>query len=99
MVSNTGFSCACEPEIAARMSAVAVCCWSVAQLHRALPQFIEQARVLDGNYRLRRKVLDQVDLLVSEGSDLLPVDDNGAYQLAFFEHWNGKHGASTGKLD
>ena len=55
-------------------SEVAVCCSSDS------PQFVEQPRVLDGDDGLGGEVLHQLDLLVSEWPDFLPVDDNSADQ-------------------
>ena len=40
----------------------------------ALAQFIEQPRVLDGNYRLIGEVLDQRYLLVGKGANFQPID-------------------------
>ena len=52
-------------------------------------QLVEQPRVLDRDDSLRGEVLDQVDLFVGEGADLLTVDGKCANQLTFLEHWNG----------
>ena len=49
-------------------SAVAVCCWRDSRL------LVEQARVLDGDDGLVGEALDQLDLLVGEGSNLLTVE-------------------------
>ena len=51
-------------------SAVAVCCSNA----RALPQFAEQPRVLDGDNSLGGEVLNQFDLLVGERADFLTKD-------------------------
>ena len=49
-------------------------------------QFIEQARVLDGDDGLVGEVRKQSDLLLGEGAHLLPVDGESANQLIIFEH-------------
>src|SRR5262249_56328244 len=46
-----------------------------AQIIRALPQLVEQPRVLDGDDGLVGKILNQVDLLVDERPDLLTVNE------------------------
>jgi hypothetical protein len=43
----------------------------LAQIIGALPQLIEQARVLDGDDGLAGETLDQLDLLIGEWADLL----------------------------
>ena len=53
-------------------SEVAVCCSSDSVSLRAL-QLVEQPRILDGDDRLGGEVLDQFDLLVGEGTNLLAV--------------------------
>ena len=47
----------------------------------ALPQFVEQPRVLDGDDGLGGEVLDQLDLLVGEGTNFLAVQDERADQF------------------
>ena len=47
----------------------------LSEIVRALAQFVEQPRVLDGDDGLGGEVLHQLDLLVGEGADLLAVDD------------------------
>ena len=55
-----------------RTSAVAVCCSSAsAEIASALAQFIEQARILDGDDGLGGEVLHQRDLLVRERAHIL----------------------------
>jgi hypothetical protein len=46
-----------------------------------LAQLVEQPGVLDGDDGLGGKVLDQFDLLVGEGANLLAVDDDRADNL------------------
>src|SRR5262245_7483494 len=65
----------------------------LAQILRALPQLIKQARVLDGDDRLRGKIRDQFDLLVREWPDLLPVNDDSADQNFVFDHWHIEGGS------
>ena len=55
-------------------SAVAVCCCKDSEIVRALAQLVKQARILDGDDGLRGEIADQLDLLVGERPDLLPVD-------------------------
>ncbi len=62
----------------------------------ALPQLVEQARVLDGDDSLGGKVLDQIDLLVGECANLLAVDGDGADQFTLIEHRNQEVCSSTG---
>ena len=69
-----------------------------AQLIRALAQLVEQARILDGDDRLRREVCHQLNLLVAKGAHLLAIDEDGANKDAFLDHRDGENGASTGKL-
>ena len=56
------------------------------QIHRALAQFAEQARILDGDDGLGGEVRDQRNLLVGEGVNLLAVDVDSTYHLAILEH-------------
>jgi hypothetical protein len=60
-----------------------------------LTQFVEQAGVLDGDYRLSGKILHQLDLLVGEWANLLPVNTDDAGQFVFLEHRHGDEGAGT----
>src|SRR5262245_16323318 len=48
------------------------------QIVRALAQLLEQPRVLDGDDSLTGKILDQLDVLLAEGTNLLAIKDNGA---------------------
>ena len=50
------------------------------KLRRAFVQLGEQTRVLDRNYRLRRKALQDFDFLLGEKSDLLSCGDDLAEQ-------------------
>src|SRR5262249_52111496 len=68
-------------------------------LLQRLPQFVEQASVLDGDDRLGREVRDQFDLLVGKGADLLAIDGDHADQLVLIKHRHGDEGASTCKLN
>ncbi len=52
----------------------------------ALAQFVEQPRVLDRDHRLRGEILHQLDLLASEGTHLLAVDNESTDQLVVLEH-------------
>src|SRR5262249_1115515 len=68
----------------------------LAQIVRTLAQLVEQAAVLDGDDGLGGEVLDQLDLLVGEGANLLAVNDNAAHQLLLSQHRYGKYGPSPG---
>ena len=69
MASSTGWTSVGEEAMTRRISAVAVCCSRVSrQLAVALLQFLEQARVLDGDDRLVRERLEQRDLCSENGS-------------------------------
>src|SRR6516225_8963922 len=63
------------------------------------PQLIEQARVLNSNDSLGRKVLDQLDLLVGEQPDLLVVNGDRADQLVLLEHGDHEKSPNTSKFD
>src|SRR5262245_65288932 len=54
----------------------------LAQIICTLAQLVEQARVLDGDDGLPRKIADQLDLRVGERPDLLAVNDNDTDQIA-----------------
>src|SRR5262249_37294100 len=56
-------------------------------LLEGLAQLVQQPRVLDGDNRLGSEILDQLDLLVGEGTNLLAIDDNGTDQLVVLKHW------------
>ena len=66
---------------------------------RALAQFVEQPRVLDGDDGLSGEVRHQLDLLVGERPYLLAIDDDGPEHLAFFQHRNRDHRADAGDID
>src|SRR6516225_10620613 len=57
-------------------------------LLQRFPQLVEQAGVLDGDDGLAGKILDQRDLLVGEGANLLAIDFDGPDQLVILQHWN-----------
>ena len=62
------------------------------QIIRALAQFVEQPRVLDGDHGLGGEVLHQRDLLVAEGPHLLAINDDNANGLVVFKHRHGEKG-------
>jgi hypothetical protein len=68
------------------------------QVRRALAQFVEQSRVLDGNDGLGCEVLHQRDLLVSEGPHLLAVDTERTHKFLLSEHRHDEQRASGRKL-
>jgi hypothetical protein len=49
-------------------------------------QLVEQARVLDRDDGLFRKVANKLDLFVGERPDFLPCEIDGSDQLILFEH-------------
>ena len=51
-----------------------------------MPQLAEQARVLDGDDGLCGEIRDQLDLLVGERPNFLPVNPNRADQFSLLEH-------------
>ena len=66
-------------------SEVAVCCSSASvRSVGALTQFVEQPRVLDGDDGLGSEVLDQRDLLISERTNFLAVNDERPISLFSF---------------
>jgi hypothetical protein len=68
-------------------------------LLQRLAQLVEQAGVLDGDDRLRGKVLDQLNLLIRERPNLLTVNHDSADQLVFLEHRHEQHGPYAGEVD
>src|SRR5215831_16610559 len=64
----------------------------------ALAQFFQQARILDGDDSLRGEILDQLDLLIIEGSDLLPIDSDSTNQVVLLEHRHDQKRPSSGNL-
>ena len=58
----------------------------LAQIICALPQFVQQPRVLDRDDGLGRKARDQRDLLLGERANFPAEDDNGADRLALPEY-------------
>src|SRR5262249_18401291 len=66
---------------------------------RALAQFVEQARVLDGDDGLLSEILQQLDLLVSKGVNLLTENVDDADKLVFPEHRDGEYGSKAAKLN
>src|SRR5260370_3967091 len=68
-------------------------------LGQRLAEFIEQTGVLDRDSRLLGKILNQLDLLVTERTHLRAKDVNRADQLFVLEHRNGEHASIAGELD
>src|SRR4029079_17170051 len=64
----------------------------------ALAKFVEQARILDGDYGLRCELLEQRDLLFGEALALLPKDHDKADNAGIFEQWYSKETASPSKV-
>ena len=68
-------------------------------LQQRFAQFVEQARVFDGDDGLRGEVLDQCDLLVTERPHFLAVDSDAPGQPFLTEHWNDEQSARTRQPD
>jgi hypothetical protein len=64
----------------------------------ALPQFIEQPRVLDGNDGLGGEALEKLDFPVVESSYLLPVVDYCPNYFTVFEHRHHKERSHAADL-
>ena len=67
----------------------------LAQFRVALPEFSEQAHILDGDHCLVGEGLKKFDLAVSERVDLHPTNGNRADRDAFAEQRGGQHGAKA----
>src|SRR5215813_10812719 len=68
------------------------------KIGRALAQFVQQPGVLDGDDGLRGEILDQIYLLIVEGSDLLPIDSDRTNQVILLEHRHDQKRPSSGNL-
>src|SRR5262245_20692294 len=63
-----------------------------------LAQVTEQPRVLDGDDGLRRKILDQRNLVVGKRADVPAINCNHANEIAVFEHRHDENSPRTGNL-
>src|SRR5579862_1244274 len=54
----------------------------------ALPQLVQQARVLDGDHGLGGEILQQSNLPVGERMNFLAVDEDYANQHIVLKHWH-----------
>src|SRR3974377_2178975 len=61
-------------------------------LLKRFTQLFEEAGVLDSDDGLRGEVLYQLDLLLGEGTSLLPVNVDDTNQVAVLEHWHREQG-------
>ena len=68
-------------------------------LPEGFTQFVQQARVLDGDDGLRGEVLYQLDLFVRKGMHLLAVDRNRSNERILLKHWHNKKRTAASKLD
>src|SRR6185437_14715177 len=68
------------------------------KLVSALAQLAQQPGILDGDDRLRREILDYVDLLVGKGADFLPEEYQATDDVTFLEHGNSENSAIAAKL-
>ena len=69
-----------------------------AEIIGALPQFVEQPRVLDGDHRLGREIADKIDLLIGERTDILVVDGDCTDQFIVAEHGDCERSAGASHL-
>src|SRR5215469_10604829 len=60
------------------------------QVSRALAQFIEQPRILDGDDGLLGEIAEKLDLLFSEQTRLPTQDIEGADRLVVLYYWYGE---------
>ena len=65
------------------------------QLLRPCLHLVEQASVLDGNDSLVGERLEEFDLRVGEGADLIAADQNGSNRSTFAHQWCCKRGPMT----
>src|SRR5262249_36701653 len=65
-------------------------------LLKRFSQLVEQSGILDGDDGLRGEILDQIDLLIVEGSDLLAIDSDRTNQVVFLKHRHDQKRASSG---
>src|SRR5262249_38093212 len=70
-----------------------------AQFLRALAQFLQKARIFDGDDGLIGEVRDQFDLFVRERADFLAEHIDCADQLIVLAHWNGQYRPITAEFD
>jgi hypothetical protein len=68
------------------------------EVGRTLTQLSEQSRILDGDGRLRSEALYQLDLLLAEWANFLPVNPKDPYYLVIFPHRNDEQGPSAREL-
>ena len=69
------------------------------EVRGALPQFVEQPRVLDGDDGLGGEVLHQRNLFVGEGSNFLAVHTESADQFVLLQHWHHQNRPYAPKFD
>src|SRR5262249_24598625 len=67
-------------------------------LFQGLAELVEQAGVLNSDNGLAGKALNQFDLLVRKGADLLAIDADRTHHLMFLEHGNEEERASARQL-
>src|SRR5262245_53741405 len=67
-------------------------------LLQRVAQLVEQPRLLDGDDGLRGEILNQIYLLIVEGSDLLPIDSDSTNQVVLLEHRHDQKRPSSGNL-
>src|SRR6516162_9602620 len=72
---------------------------ALAKVVGALTQFVEQPRVLDGDNSLSGEILDQRDLLVSEGKYFTAVNADDANKGIVLQHRYGQASANASQFD
>src|SRR5262245_9482733 len=69
------------------------------EIVRALAQFLQKSRILDGDDGLGGKVRHQLDMLACERPDLLAIDVDCADQLIGLKHWHRDYRPIASEVD
>ena len=68
-------------------------------LSERFAQLAEKPRVLNRDHGLRGEVAEQIDLLIREWLDFLPIDYNGADELVVLQHRDAEHSPKSALLN
>src|SRR5262249_34879501 len=68
-------------------------------LLQRFPEFVEQARILDGDDGLRGEVLNQLDLLLGEWPHLLAIESDHTNQLVILQHRHTKYSSEFAEFN
>ena len=68
-------------------------------MFQRFPQFVEQPRVLDGDYGLRSEIRDECDLLFVEWPNLCSIDRDDTDDRIRLEHRHAKIGSDATDID